>query len=133
MFVGDEGYLVVDHSGFEVYKSMAGNISGDAARGASAGSKEKYEKVTEEKANNEDTTPHMKNFFDAIRKRDYKLLHAEIEIGARSAAFCHLANISYRLCRTLKMAQSTRRVLADDAANPHLTRNYRKPYPVPQV
>jgi len=75
----------------------------------------------------------MKNFFDAIRKRDYKLLHAEIEIGARSAAFCHLANISYRLGRTLKMAQSTGRVLADEEANAMLTRNYRKPYVVPEV
>jgi hypothetical protein len=55
-----------------------------------------------EKALNEDTTPHMLNFFEGIRKRDYKLLHADIEIGARSAAFCHLANISYRVGRLLR-------------------------------
>jgi predicted dehydrogenase len=43
IFFGDLGFLIVDHSGFEVYKSTAGNISGDEARGAGAGSKEKYE------------------------------------------------------------------------------------------
>jgi hypothetical protein len=131
IFFGDGGFIVVDHSGLEVYKSLAGNISGEAARGASAGNKEKYEKTMEEKALNEDTTPHMMNFFEGIRKRDYKVLHAEIEIGARSAAFCHLANISYRVGRTLRMNQSTGRILGDEEANAMLTRNYRKPYVVP--
>ena len=84
-----------------------------------------------EKALNEDTTPHMLNFFEGIRKRDYKLLHADIEIGARSAAFCHLANISYRVGRLLRLSQSTGRVLADEEANAHFTRNYRRPYVVP--
>ena len=76
------------------------------------------------------TTPHMKNFFDAMRARDHKLLHAEIEIGARSAAFCHLANISYRMGRMLKLDQSTGRFLGDDEANAMYTRNYREPYVV---
>jgi hypothetical protein len=132
IFFGNLGFLIVDHSGIELYKSTAGDISGEEARGAGAGNKEKYEKVMQEKANNEDTTPHMMNFFEGIRKRDYKLLHAEIEIGARSAAFCHLANISYRVGRTLRMNQSTGRILADEEANSMLTRNYRKPYVVPQ-
>jgi len=88
--------------------------------------------VMEEKAKNEDTTPHMANFFEGVRKRDYRLMHAEIEIGARSAAFCHLANISYRVSRTLRMNQSTGRILADEEANAMLTRNYRKPYVVPR-
>jgi predicted dehydrogenase len=132
IFFGDQGFLTVDHSGFELYKSTAGNISGDAARGAGAGNKEKYEKVMTEKPSGEDTAPHMKNLFDAIRARDYKLLHAEIEIGARSAAFCHLANISYRVGRTLRVSQSTGRFLADDEANAQLTRDYRDPYVVPR-
>ena len=74
----------------------------------------------------------MKNFFDAIRARDYKLLHAEIAIGARSAAFCHLANTSYRVGRTLRLSPSTGRALGDEEANALYTRNYREPYIVPQ-
>jgi predicted dehydrogenase len=131
IFFGSQGFLIVDGSGFQLYKGTAGNVSGEAARGAGAGSRERYEKALEEKPQGEDTTPHMKNFFDAIRARNYKLLTAEIEIGARAAAFCHLANISYRVGRTLRMAQSTGRFLGDDEANALLTRDYRAPYVVP--
>jgi predicted dehydrogenase len=132
IFFGELGFLVVDGQSFQVYKSTAGHISGDAARGAGAGSKEKYEKVAEEKADGAETTPHMKNFLDAVRSRDYRKLTAEIEIGARSAAFCHLANIAYRVGRTVRMDQSAGRFLGDDEANSLLTRDYRAPYVVPE-
>ncbi len=132
IFFGELGFMVLDQQGFQVYKSTAGNISGDAARGAGAGSKEKYEKAAEEKAGNDETAPHMKNFLAAVRSRDYRKLTAEIEIGARSAAFCHLANIAYRVGRTLRMDQSAGRFLGDDEANSLLTRNYRAPYVVPE-
>ena len=132
IFFGDLGFISVDHSGFKVYKSLSGNISGEAARGAGAASKERYELVTEEKGSGEETVPHMKNFFDGIRARDHKLLNAEIAIGARSAAFCHLANIAYRVGRTLRMDTSNGRFLADDEANSMLTRNYREPFIVPE-
>ena len=128
IFFGSLGFLTVDHSGLQVYKSTAGDISGDAARGAGAGSRERYEKTVDEKGGGEDTEPHMKNFFDAIRARDYKRLNADIEIGARSAAFCHLANIAYRVGRALRMNESAGRFLGDDEANSMLTRNYRAPY-----
>ena len=132
IFFGDGGFLVLDQ-GFQIYKSTAANVSGEAARGAGAGGAEKYEKVADEKSGErvDSTAVHMKNFFDAIRARDHKLLHADIEIGARSAAFCHLANFSYRVGRALRMAQSSGRFLGDDEANALLTRNYREPYVVP--
>ena len=53
-------------------------------------------------------------------------------IGARSAAYCHLANIAYRVGRTLRMAQSTGRFIDDQEANSMLTRDYRAPYVVPE-
>jgi predicted dehydrogenase len=132
IFFGTGGFMVVDQSGFQVYKSTAGDISGEAARGSGAGNKEKYEKTMDEKGNNDPTEPHMKNFFDAIRARDHKLLHADIEIGARSADFCHLANIAYRVGRTLHPDASTGRFGQDKEANAMLTRNYRAPYVVPE-
>jgi predicted dehydrogenase len=134
IFFGDLGYMVVDPQGFQIYKSTAGNISGEQARGSGVARLEKYEKTMDEKASESDddaTKPHMKNFLDAIRARDHKLLHADIEIGARAAAFCHLANISYRTGRTLRLAQSTGRFIGADDANALLTRDYREPYIVP--
>ena len=76
------------------------------------------------------TNPHMQNFFEGIRRRDYKVLHADIETGARAANFCHLGNISYRVGRSLQMNASGQFADAPDA-NAMLTRNYRKPYVVP--
>lgn len=134
IFFGDLGYLVIDPDGFQVHKSTAGNISGEQARGSGVARLEKYEKTMDEKAVEEDdaaTAPHMKNFLDAIRARDHKLLHADIEIGARAAAFCHLANISYRVGRTLRLSQSGGRFIGADDANALLTRDYREPYIVP--
>ena len=134
IFFGTAGSWSWITDGFQVYKSTAGNISGEQARGAGAGSLEKYEKMMDEKALEEDdaaTAPHMKNFLDAIRARDHKRLHADIEIGARAAAFCHLANISYRIGRTLRLSQSTGRFVGADDANALLTRDYREPYVVP--
>jgi predicted dehydrogenase len=134
IYFGNLGFMIVDPTSFQVYKSTAGDISGEAARGAGAGNAEKYEKVMEEKSQEQQTwstTPHMKNFLDAVRSRDHRKLNAEIEIGARAAAFCHLANISYRVGRTLRIAQSSGRFIGDEEANAMLTRNYRDPYIVP--
>jgi predicted dehydrogenase len=134
LFFGDLGYMVVDPQGFQIYKSTAGNISAEQTRNSGVARFEKYEKTVDEKATETDewsTTPHMKNFLDAIRARDYKLLHADIEVGARAAAFCHLANISYRTNRKLHLAQSSGRFLGADDANALWTRDYREPFTVP--
>jgi predicted dehydrogenase len=132
IFFGDLGFMILDHSVFQVYKSAAGNAIADRKLGAGAAKKEKYEKVVDEKGAGEETEPHMKNFLDAVRSRDYKSLHAEVAIGAHSASFCHLANISYRVGRMLKIDPQTGRFIGDDEANAMQTRNYRKPYVVPE-
>ena len=74
---------------------------------------------------------HFANFADAVRARDPKLLHAEIEETALSTALCHLGNISHRLGRELKFDPTTMRFPNDAEANAMLTRNYRAPYVVP--
>jgi len=40
---------------------------------------------------------HYRNFQDAVRKRDHKILNADVEDGHLSSALCHLANISLRM------------------------------------
>ncbi len=128
IFFGDLGFMVLDGGGFQVFKSTMGNFVG--ARNAGAGSRERYEKVIEEKSTGSDTVPHMRNFIAAVKSRDYTKLAAEIEIGARSAAFCHLANIAYRAARPLKL-DANGRFIGDEAANAMQTRKYRAPYVVP--
>lgn len=134
IFFGDLGFMVVDADGFQVYKSAVGNLDPSKTHGAGAARNEKYELAMDEKAKEDDddaTVPHMKNFLDAVRSRDHKHLTADIEIGAHSACYVHLANISYRTGRSLRVSQSTGRFLEADDANALLTRDYREPYVVP--
>ena len=76
------------------------------------------------------TVLHMKNFLSACRSRNYKELHADVQVGATSAAFCHLANISYRTGHTLKWDDAAKHFVDDPAADALMTRNYRAPYVV---
>jgi predicted dehydrogenase len=75
---------------------------------------------------------HFGNFAEAVRARDPKLLHAEIEETAISTALCHLGNISYRTGRDLRFDPARMRFPDDADANKLLTREYRKPYVVPE-
>jgi len=75
---------------------------------------------------------HFGNFAEAIRARDPKLLHAEIEETALSTAHCHLGNIAYRLGRELHFEPSRMEFRNDTEANRMITRDYRKPYVVPE-
>ena len=75
---------------------------------------------------------HFANFADAIRARDRKLLHAEVEETSLSTAHCHLGNIAYRLNRELKFDPRAMRFVGDAEANKLVSREYRNPYVVPE-
>jgi predicted dehydrogenase len=67
----------------------------------------------------------FRNFIDAVRSRRREDLNCEVEEGALSAQLCHLANISYRLGRSLKFDPQKKEFVDDPAANALLTRpNY---------
>jgi predicted dehydrogenase len=74
---------------------------------------------------------HFKNFLEALRSRKPSDLNAEIEEGATSTVLAHLANISYRLGRTLHFDPKTLTCTGDPEANRMLTRDYRAPFVVP--
>jgi predicted dehydrogenase len=76
---------------------------------------------------------HFANFAEAIRARDRKLLHAEVEETAISTDFCHLGNIAYRVKQELQFDPATRRFTGSGAAeaNKLARREYRAPYVVP--
>ncbi len=113
IFFGSDGWMWLG-DGFQIYKG------------------ESSEKTLEEKdkGGEDGTVLHMKNFLSACRSRNVKDLNADIAIGATSAAFCHLANISYRTGRALQWDDAAKHFVNDAAADQLLTRNYRAPYVV---
>jgi hypothetical protein len=74
---------------------------------------------------------HFENFIKAVRSRNPKDLTAPMEVGHLSTAYCHLANISYRLQREVKFDGKAECFIADAEADRLLTRDYRKPFVVP--
>jgi hypothetical protein len=71
------------------------------------------------------------NFIQAVRSRKHSDLNAPMEEGAPSVILIHLANISYRLGRTLYFDANTMTCKGDPEANKMFTRNYRAPFVVP--
>jgi predicted dehydrogenase len=119
-FYGSKGYLAVDS--YASYKSWLG----EKVAGRSGG--------WTEKPGPEGRTggDHYLNFIEAVRSRERSHLNAEIEEGAISTTLVHLANISYRLGRTLHFDEATYSVKGDAEANKMFTREYRKPFVVPE-
>ena len=76
---------------------------------------------------------HYQNYIDAIRANSPGQLTAPIEEGFYSCALIHLANISYRLGRTINFDPEKQVILADEEASALMRREYREPYVVPEI
>ncbi len=72
------------------------------------------------------------NFIQAVRSRKHSDLNAPIEEGAISTTLVHLANISYRLGRSLRFDPATQTCTGDEEANRMFTKTYRAPFVVPE-
>jgi len=72
------------------------------------------------------------NFIDVMRSRKQADLFAPIDEGAVSTTLVHLANISYRLGRTLHFDPVGYSCTGDAEANRMFRREYRKPFVVPE-
>jgi predicted dehydrogenase len=114
IFYGSEGIMAVDAGGVEIYKGEELVLSQEF----------------QPEGQIWDTRPHMVNFLNAVKSRNYKELTADIEIGALSAGLCHLANISYRIGRKLEFDAARLKFVNAPDADKLLTREYRKPYVV---
>ena len=73
-------------------------------------------------------TPHFKNWLQAIVSQDASKLNAPIKHGHYSSALCHLANIAYRVDRTVAFDPESESIANDEAANALLTRPARPGY-----
>ena len=110
IFYGSDGYMVIPS--YTAYKVFLG----------------KKREPGPEKNKGGD---HYLNFISAMRSRKTEDLHAPAVEGHQSAALCHLANIAYRTRKALEFDPKAERFVGDNAANAMLTREYRKPYVVP--
>ncbi len=74
---------------------------------------------------------HLQNFLDVIRSGKHEDLACDIVTGHKSAVIGHIANISYRTGRELRIDGNKCRFVDDSKANKFIRRKDRKPYIVP--
>jgi predicted dehydrogenase len=111
IFYGSKGYMAVD--GYATYKTFMGRDQQPGPAKSEGGS-------------------NWENFIKAVRSHKVSDLNADIEEGALSVELMHLANISYRVGRTLHFDEKTLMVKDDKEANALFTRKYRAPFIVPE-
>ena len=113
IFYGSEGYLTVWSEDYGKYTSFLGREQKPGPTGSDLGN-------------------HFANFIDVVRSRKMDDLNAPVEEGAISTTLVHLANVSYRLGRTLHFDAATYSCTGDPEANRMFRRTYRKPFVVPE-
>ena len=111
LFYGSNGYLAID--GYTKYWSYLG-------------------KEQEAGPARKDGGDHFANFITAVRSRNRGELNAEIEEGAVSTTLVHLANISYKVGRSIHFDAASYSCTGDKEATAMFRREYRKPFVVPQ-
>jgi predicted dehydrogenase len=110
IFFGSEGYMTLDsYIGYKAFRN-------DGEK------RERYEDRS-----------HIDNFLAAVRSRKAEDLTAPPEEGHLSSAMCHLANISYRLNRSLEFDPETERCIGDEEAEAMLKGHYREPFVVSEI
>jgi predicted dehydrogenase len=116
-FVGENGTLVVDRSGWEVIPEVVNR-------------KSRMEAIPLKKGTGQGLKNHVQNYLDCIEKRNAKT-NASIEIGAHIAKFSALGNIAYRTGK--KLVWDGTKFTNDQDANNYLVPNYRDPWKLPKV
>jgi len=109
LFYGSEGYMAKDVDHWRAYMGR------ERERGQSG----------------EGHGNHYANFIKAIRNKNPKKSNKGIEEGFYSCALLHLANISYRLGRSLDFDPLSVKFIGDAQANAMLTKEYRNEFAVP--
>lgn len=117
-FHGNNGVLVVDRGGWEVYpetetvrRRKTYRMTGEPRRGPSG---------------EESHLAHVRNFIECMDSRQNP--RSDVEIGHNSMIACHLSNIAFRLGRRVEWDVEKERFVNDPEAQKLVTRAYRSPW-----
>ncbi len=123
-FYGENGYLVVDRSGWELFPEIDNNSPAHLR-------KYKLEAMPYQRAGADDRDLHAANFIQCIKTRQQPI--CDIETGANVAINAHLGNIAYRLGKKIYWDANTNSFPNDKEAQAMTKRLYRKPWGLPSV
>lgn len=110
-FVGTTGLLYINRNGYQI------------CRAADRGTRKPYH---DEKGSGDDTFAHHRNFLECVRSRQTP--NAPPEVGLQAALPGYLANISYRVGRSVRWDAGEGTIAGDREAARLLTKEYRAPW-----
>lgn len=125
---GSKGWMHITHTSYKTFLG-ADNEQGPSLSVDDASDPKDKKAIQEFKGTD---GPHMANFIDSIRSRQWQDLNADIIEGHYSTAMMLLGNIAYRTGRTLTFDGKAEKFINDEEANSYLTRSYRSPYVLPE-
>jgi hypothetical protein len=115
LFYGTEGWLEITGATWKAFR------------------RREKQPFAQSKDGDRDKANHFANFLEAVRAGKNDGLHCSILEGHLSTSLCHLANISYRVGRSLKFIGDKEKFANDAEADALLARTYRTPYVVPDA
>lgn len=117
-FHGNNGVLVVDRGGWEVYpetetvkRKKSYRMAGEPRRGT--GGEDSH-------------LAHVRNFVECMDSRQNP--RSDVEIGHYSMMACHLSNIAFRVGRRVQWDIEKEQVVGDPEAQKLVTKQYRAPW-----
>jgi len=118
LFHANNGVLVVDRGGWEVYPETD-RIDKPRQYKAAGVPRRTAETQTYH-------LTHVQNFVDCMRSR--KRPNSDVEIGHNSMIACHLGNIAQRLGRQIKWDVENEKIIGDPEAQKFVSKEYRAPW-----
>ncbi|MDH5599385.1 MAG: Gfo/Idh/MocA family oxidoreductase [Cyclobacteriaceae bacterium] len=120
-FVGNNGTLVVDRGGWEVFPEQSGS-----------GNKKEYliEKIPVRNNEGSGLDEHTKNFVDCMKSRNQTRCNAET--GSIAAINAHMGNIAFKTNQKIFWDNKARKFINNEMANNQLYPEYRKPWKLPK-
>jgi predicted dehydrogenase len=122
-FHGENGLLVVDRGGWEVYS--------ETDRFKQPERVFRMQALPRRLVAGDFHLEHVKNFVECLKTR--KTPTADVEIGHKSITTPHLANIAVRLRRHIRWDPAAEKIIGDAEAQALVGRKYRKPWTLPSA
>jgi predicted dehydrogenase len=122
-FHGENGLLVVDRGGWEVYSETDKLKQPDRVY--------RMTPLPRQPVAGDFHFEHVKNFIACLKSRKAPI--ADVEVAHKSVLACHLGNIALRLRRYVKWDPKAERIVGDAEAQSLVGRPYRSPWALPKI
>jgi predicted dehydrogenase len=124
-FIGNNGTLVLDRSGWEVIPEK--NFQGWDKEGTP-----RMERIPLQQSLGSGLDLHTANFIEAVKSRDSSKLNAPIKVGYDAALVSHMGNVAYKTGNRLYWDMEKGN-FTDAAANAHLMAQYHNGWELPRI